>query len=389
MVRHILNGDSNDVVQMNIWEGIPASGAPTAHVPATSICTEESNAQSPPLPSGDDANGLGSECAATREEQRGQLVITYTNRVFGETALGLQQALLRLGLAHVEVIIWGDMHPALECGAWVDRAEEGECKEGPWRVQIAIAPHEPTLLLPRYVVLHMEQSWSVIGSGQRYLRVLSEALAVWTFSEAVSDYLQSLHVLLDRVSIVPVYTDQSDFVAEDELLREWEGSHKMYAGSFFGSRSKRRADILNPLLESIVQESNGRHQFGGGYFGEVPIISGAARKQLVQQSKIILNVHTEEDSALEVHRLNYLLGQGACIVSERSSDEQLDRQYEDVVVFADTRDFHGVILALLEDADMRKAIQLNALTFAQLYAANVSALRRAVEYDILSRAILC
>ena len=38
----------------------------------------------------------------------------------------------------------------------------------------------------------------------------------------------------------------------------------------------------------------------------------------IQHSKVIINIHTEEGSALELHRVNYLLSLGKCVISERS-----------------------------------------------------------------------
>jgi hypothetical protein len=39
--------------------------------------------------------------------------------------------------------------------------------------------------------------------------------------------------------------------------------------------------------------------------------------------KIVLNIHSEDGSSLEVHRINTLLAHGCCVISERGSDASL------------------------------------------------------------------
>jgi hypothetical protein len=58
-------------------------------------------------------------------------------------------------------------------------------------------------------------------------------------------------------------------------------------------------------------------------------------------------------------------------------------QYEGAVVFANNEGFYDVIVALLDDVEMRLGIQLNALRFAGEYSTDVAALHEAVEADIL------
>jgi hypothetical protein len=54
----------------------------------------------------------------------------------------------------------------------------------------------------------------------------------------------------------------------------------------------------------------------------------ATRYNDVMASRVILNIHHDEESVLEVHRINYLLSLGKCVVSERSDDLELDAAYE-------------------------------------------------------------
>ena len=44
-------------------------------------------------------------------------------------------------------------------------------------------------------------------------------------------------------------------------------------------------------------------------------------------TQIVANIHYHDDAALEVHRINPLLAAGKCVLSEHSSDPELDELY--------------------------------------------------------------
>jgi hypothetical protein len=45
------------------------------------------------------------------------------------------------------------------------------------------------------------------------------------------------------------------------------------------------------------------------------------------RTQIVANIHYHDDAALEVHRINPLLAAGKCVLSEHSSDPELDELY--------------------------------------------------------------
>jgi hypothetical protein len=79
----------------------------------------------------------------------------------------------------------------------------------------------------------------------------------------------------------------------------------------------------------------------------------AGRGMPAVSSKVVLNVHQDDRSALESHRINNMLALGKCIVSERSVDPALDAEYErdGAVVFVDDLGeiFHIVRDLLLDE----------------------------------------
>jgi hypothetical protein len=95
------------------------------------------------------------------------------------------------------------------------------------------------------------------------------------------------------------------------------------------------------------------------------------RDILVLRSKVVYNIHTDDDSVLEVHRVNYLLSLGKCVISERGpNDVDLDMEYADAVIFVDSIDemygiseyllLHPAELAECEERSVRKYQQISA-----------------------------
>ena len=78
-------------------------------------------------------------------------------------------------------------------------------------------------------------------------------------------------------------------------------------------------------------------------------------------SKIVVNIHQYEDSALESHRINNMMSLGKCVISERSrSDPLLDSEYEQMgaILFVDRlEDIYEVVKRLLADEEKRQTLQ--------------------------------
>lgn len=181
------------------------------------------------------------------------VVITYTNRVFHETALGFLEAIKAIGVENVEV--WGDMYQA-----FTERYTRkhnpsnisvgvGDYHECALPLQVAIAPHEDCLLLPHYVVLHLEQTWSVFSTrDMRYKRVVENAMSVWLMSWNGMQSFSGLAIDASRMYVVPLYT-RFDY-AQKTLMRLQSANgvdDRVDKVSILGSHSRRRESILSEL----------------------------------------------------------------------------------------------------------------------------------------------
>jgi hypothetical protein len=224
------------------------------------------------------------ECSLSRPD-RVEIIITYNNMVFLDTALGLRQALLRLGLVNTSVAIMVDGH--LVVGDKEEFRNPEPCSSV-LRLQIALAPHEETMFLDKYIAFHMEQSWSVKTRDIMTSLILSDAVAVWCFSGmTATDFKRNQFLFQSDLRVIPVYSDEGNLVS-NEFIRQSQNLYKVYDVAFFGSHSDRRSDILHGLFGPEWNTVGGRSiNLGGGFYGGPrPAMSGEARNRFVLESKV-------------------------------------------------------------------------------------------------------
>jgi hypothetical protein len=344
------------------------------------------------------ASGDHQERYRRRTCHRGQyphlIIVSYTNEIFFQNALGLQQAIQSLHVA--DVIATGD--------ATLDRIYAllgtqfvSECRV----IQIVIGPHEPNWLMETYIVYDAEQVWSVFMDIPAYISLLNEAAAVMVMSTRHArkyERIQGFNV--SNVYAIPFYTSlpaPASTVPLDNPCNEtlryidpriietlsdvgdplvatftglptevgatekvnvsgismqavsvapMDGQYKTAVNEtvdilFFGSCSDHRREFLS-MLDSMhdVYAARGRRK---PLRTNLKCISdwkqaliGHRRDIVVRDAKVVVNIHVFPQSSLEVHRLNYLLAWGKCVVSERSlHDPELDDDYSEGVLFGD------------------------------------------------------
>ena len=133
------------------------------------------------------------------------IVITYTNRVYEDNAFGLQDALVLSGYKLNRVRVMGDFSlegirelRRVTRTQTIDNNTENKLHPVPVLIlQVALGPHEITLLTSNYVAFHLEQSWSLYLSQPEfasvYRAVLYGAKAIFVFSGFHKRYL--IHTL--------------------------------------------------------------------------------------------------------------------------------------------------------------------------------------------------
>lgn len=255
-------------------------------------------------------------------EDRLVIVITYTIRVFFDNAFGIKNALNQLGYKHVYV-------PEDFNVTFVQQLKHEANAKGGWLLQIALGPHDIMMLTEHYVAFHMEQPWSFVTFGlnhARYLLVLENAVSLWTFSYDVAEMLNMKG--LGPVHTLPIYTKASTIPWKASVVDEGEACQVV----FFGSGSKRRTVAIRQLYDETESNLIRWTAFCGSW--DVSTFD-AERDILMKRTDVVVNIHNEDLSVLEVHRINYLLSMGKMVITERGADHKLSAEYDGAVAFVD------------------------------------------------------
>ena len=144
-----------------------------------------------------------------------------------------------------------------------------------------------------------------------YMEVL-RAFPVWDYQERNVEYLRAHGVNARHVpcGYTPALERAKPRTKDIDVL-------------FVGSMSPRREAKLAEIRKACsVVTAQG--------------VYGAELDALIARARIVVNIHfTDHPHPLEVVRLNYLMANGCCVVSERGWDEAENDNYSGGVIFAD------------------------------------------------------
>ena len=235
----------------------------------------------------------------------------------------------------------------------------------------------------------------------RYGLVLSNALCILSYSPLHTQLLRDLGYPCVRE--VPLYSA----LTLDDVTAAGELPYK-YDFIFFGGCSARRAQLLSALQRdlplcpqslddddsfksNIDDEGSSSVQDRDCFRYVLSCVSwqtgvfDAMRHRNVLSSRLVLNIHTDEHSVLEAHRINYLLSLGRCVVSERSDDLVLDARYAAGLRFVGSEpgDMQTTVRALLSNATALKECEVAARSLFLQLSADTVQLELAVEEAVL------
>ena len=171
----------------------------------------------------------------------------------------------------------------------------------------------------RFIAVQAEQ----VGSKWMktpYLANLRRALCVWDFSFKNCQYFQQKGIWCCHVrSRVPM-----------EIFHPGSSSVELHFSTrqkdidvlFYGARCRRRESLQSEFLTKYPRLKV-VFRFNDLFREE--------REDLISRSKVVLNIHYWPSASLETHRVEYLCSRGKCVVSEKSSDADLDSEYSGCV----------------------------------------------------------
>lgn len=181
-----------------------------------------------------------------------------------------------------------------------------------------------------YVWWQVEQyTNSMYFSNRSFLYVLDKAAWIWDYAETNIEHVQRL--VSTPITWVPHAFDARTMLHEP-IPPSADPSTCEVDVLFMGTVSgwARQAAVLTLRDAGLRVELSPVDRYW----------YGAEREQHIRSARVHINVHYFRDPAVqETCRLNILLSNGACVVSERSGDAAVDAAYGDAIVLVDQGDF--------------------------------------------------
>ncbi|MGA8153895.1 MAG: class I SAM-dependent methyltransferase [Terriglobales bacterium] len=118
---------------------------------------------------------------------------------------------------------------------------------------------------------------------------------------------------------------------------------------FYGSLNERRSAILKALRDSGVKV----HAVFGVY--------GKERDELIARSKIVLNVHFYDTKVFEIVRLSYLLANSKAVVSECSSENEMEQDAQGAFLAVPYGSLVESCQAVLRNEEERRKLEIRGL----------------------------
>lgn len=214
-------------------------------------------------------------------------------------------------------------------------------------LQIVVCPaglglNGPMRRPKRYVALQLEEYHVLTNS--HYTAFLEGALFHWDYStlnvEKTRQLCPHLRPVAARIGYSPSVAGR---------IRPYADRDRPIDVLFLGwAVHPRRRRILDQLAARCSVYST--HE-----------ASVADMQRLIQRAKVCVNIHAKDQFVLQTVRLNLLLSNQACVVSEPAEDADAQARYSGAVVFSS--DLPAAVAALLADPDRRRSLAETSLAW--------------------------
>lgn len=231
-----------------------------------------------------------------------KIEVIWHHVVFEETAIGICDALFISGF---------------ESNVRQVKPTDGFCQDV---LYVILGLHRFNTVPKQYIAVQAEQLGST-WMTESYITNLRRAMCVWDFSPRNCEYFQEKGIVCFNVRTrVPMGIF---FPGSSSMRKHFSSRVKDIDVLFYGAPCPRREN-----LEKEFKRTNLRVVFR---FND---LFQDEREDLISRSKVVLNIHYWPSASLETHRVEYLCSRGKCVISERSSDSELDSEYSGSVAFA-------------------------------------------------------
>ena len=237
-----------------------------------------------------------------------------------------------------ELIMHGFLRAGFDCSTSINRF-------APNRLNIVfgvmhVTPDMERLLPNNTLLFNTEQlvSLSKDFNHQSYMNIRFLAQKGYGFI----DYSAANISVLESWGATEVILMPLGFVPELHRLRNIKPMHDLL---FYGGRNRRRIELLKKIKDTGVN----LHYLHGVY--------GQERDHFIERSKIVLNLHLYDSEIFELVRVNYLMHNKVCVLTEINETTIIDEQLKELFVCSPRERLASSALDILEQPDVitRKA----------------------------------
>lgn len=182
----------------------------------------------------------------------------------------------------------------------------------------------------------------------KYFEILKGAKAVWDYSKYNIELLNEKNI---KASYVPLGYNES--LSPLDLIFD----------QYTYDDEERTTDVLflcycDAYPRRLMMRDLCKRKFKCSIFSDLDI---EGMKREIRRAKICINVHVEKRFILEIVRLNILLSNQTCVISERSLEPDIDTLYSQIgVKFVDYDDMIPEIERLLTNFEERKRLAISS-----------------------------
>ncbi len=200
-----------------------------------------------------------------------------------------------------------------------------------------LLPFFPVSLPTNSIVYNLEQISSDSPWLDAEMLELFQRFPLWDYSQ--KNILNFAHFGISQIQHVPI-----GYVPQLTRIEPLAAVDRDIDVLFYGSINERRQEIIESLEKAGIKVSS------------VFDVYGEARDQLIQRSKIVLNLHYYSAQVFEIVRVSYLLANKQFVISEICEDDPEVDDFAAGVVFAQYENLVQTCLEFLDKPTARSEI---------------------------------
>ena len=232
-----------------------------------------------------------------------------------------------------ELVMHGFLRAGFDCTTSINRVESGRTNIV-FGVQHATPEMKP--LFPRETIFFNTEQLETLSpdfNHQKYMQIRYWAQQGYRFLDYSRENLAILNAWGAReVMLMPL-----GYVPELERLARSDSDFDLL---FYGGRNDRRNRVLNEIANTGV---NLKYLNG---------VYGADRDRFIEKSKVVLNLHLYESQIFELVRVNYLMHNKVCLLTEINKSTKIEEDLKELFVCSPRERLASAALDLLEQPDV-------------------------------------